>query len=353
METNQLTSKKAMTFRNELYGIAALWIILFHVAMYTTQQTFSVLGGANGGGQLTVNHIVTAIRWLFLRGNMGVDIFLFFSSIGLYQSIHNNSLGRFYVRRFNRVVIPYLLVAIFYFAWHDFIRFDNGIGQFFLNLTTAELWISGKFPLWYASFIVIMYAIYPLLYKWDERTKHISTIIIIMIWVAFTAYMWHKQIPLYMNCERAVSRFPIFLLGIIVAPHVFKGDGFPIKRWLFILSCVVVFVGFAFVFKFYNVPAFIRRYVLGAVGIGIIVIWTTIRNKGWLKHLSKPLVFVGAMTFETYLIHVVIKEIIDINEWWSTCPTWLWYVIVLALTIPLAWCLTKLTDIIKKKFKLA
>lgn len=52
METNQLTSKKAMTFRNELYGIAALWIILFHVAMYTTQQTFSVLGGANGGGNL-------------------------------------------------------------------------------------------------------------------------------------------------------------------------------------------------------------------------------------------------------------------------------------------------------------
>ena len=45
------------------------------------------------------------------------------------------------------------------------------------------------------------------------------------------------------------------------------------------------------------------------------------------------------------------KEIIDINGWWCLCPTWLWYIIVLGLTIPLAWCLTKLTDIIKKKFK--
>jgi peptidoglycan/LPS O-acetylase OafA/YrhL len=352
MESNLLTSKKAMSFRNELYGIAAIWIILFHVALYTTPLQVRALSAIDGGWQLIVNKVFRVVRWIFLRGNLGVDIFLFFSSIGLYQSIHNNNINRFYVRRFNRVVIPYLLVAVFYFAWHDFIRFDNGIGQYLLNLTTAELWISGKFPLWYASFIVIMYAIYPVLYKWDEKTKHMSTILIIITWVTFTAFMWYKQIPLYVHCERAVSRFPIFLLGVIAAPHVFKGEGFPIKHWLFIISCLVVLAGFAFIAVF-HVPAFLRRYILGGVGIGIIVIWTTLRNRGWFKHIAKPLLFVGAMTFETYLIHVIIKEIIDINEWWSVCPTWLWYVIVLVLTIPLAWCLTKLTDSIKKKFRLA
>lgn len=347
---NRLTSKKAMSFRNELYGIAAIWIVLFHVALYTTPLQIKVINDANLW-QTIINHILVIIRWFFLRGNMGVDIFLFFSSIGLYQSFHNNNLSRFYVRRFNRVVIPYLLVAVVYFAWHDFVRFNNGVGQYLLNLTTAELWISGKFPLWYASFIVIMYAIYPLLYKWDEKTKHVSTILIIISWVAFTAFMWYKHIPLYVYCERAVSRFPIFLLGIIAAPHVLKGDGFPIKRWLLVLSCLVVLLGFAFV-AFVHVPTFIRRYILGTVGIGIIVIWTTIRNKGCLRHIAKPLMFVGAMTFETYLIHVVIKEIIGINGWWSVCPTWMWYIIVLVLTIPLAWCLIKLTDAIKKKFKL-
>ena len=351
MEASWLTSKKAMSFRNEIYGIAAIWIIFFHVAMYTTPMQVGVLCNPNCGVQLIVNQLFTKLRWFFLRGNLGVDIFLFFSSIGLYQSIHNNSIGHFYIRRFNRVVIPYLLVAVFYFAWHDFIKYDNGIKQYLLNLTTAELWMSGNFPLWYASFIVIMYAIYPVLYKWDEKTKHFSTILIMVFWVTFTAFMWYKQIPLYVNCERAVSRFPIFLLGIIAAPHVFKGEGFPIKRWLFILSCIIVLVGFTIVYK-YSVPAFIRRYILGAVGIGIIMIWTTLRNKGWLRHIAKPLMFVGAMTFETYLIHVIIKEVINIYKWWSFCPTWLWYIIVLALTIPLAWCLTKLTDIIKKKFKL-
>lgn len=54
MGTNHLTSQKAMTFRNELYGIAALWIILFHVAMYTTPLTISALASemvvGRGGG---------------------------------------------------------------------------------------------------------------------------------------------------------------------------------------------------------------------------------------------------------------------------------------------------------------
>ena len=42
-----LTSKKAMIFRNELYGIAAVWIILFHVALYTTPVVITSLGGEN------------------------------------------------------------------------------------------------------------------------------------------------------------------------------------------------------------------------------------------------------------------------------------------------------------------
>lgn len=91
-----LTSKKAMSFRNELYGIAAIWIILYHVARYTTTLPASVFGEINECWlQIIVNQIFAKMRYLFLFGNLGVDIFLFISSIGLYQSIHNNSIGRF------------------------------------------------------------------------------------------------------------------------------------------------------------------------------------------------------------------------------------------------------------------
>ena len=61
MGANLLTSKKAMTFRNELYGIAAIWIILFHVAMYTNPVRITSLCDANWGGQLAVNKIFNII----------------------------------------------------------------------------------------------------------------------------------------------------------------------------------------------------------------------------------------------------------------------------------------------------
>ena len=99
-------------------------------------------------------------------------------------------------------------------------------------------------------------------------------------------------------------------------------------------------------------PSFIRRYIMGLIGVGIIIIWATLCYKGFCQCLSKPLLFVGAMTFETYLIHVVIKEIIDINQWWCLLPSWIWYIIVLLMTLPIAWGLVKVAEFIKIKFKL-
>ena len=58
------------------------------------------------------------------------------------------------------------------------------------------------------------------------------------------------------------------------------------------------------------------------IAVGIIVIWATLRNNGKLKPLSKPLLFVGAMTYETYIMHVIIKEVVDINNLWTVLPVW-------------------------------
>lgn len=342
-----LTAKEAMAYRNELYGIAALWIILFHVSDYTAPMH------VGEGGINLINLFFHILRIVFHKGNTGVDIFLFLSGIGLYQSIHKNSLPVFYLRRFNRVVIPYLLVTILYFLWHDFIVYDNGWSQYLRNLFTIELWQSGKHPLWYASFIVIMYVIYPILYKLDEKTKHVFTIVLIIAWISFTAFMCHYQWGLYVHVERAVSRVPIFLLGIIAAPFVFEGGSIPIKKYLFVLSCITTIVSMSIILIFQtSMDSYIRRYLMGVAGIGIIIIWSFLRNENHFMSTSKLLSFVGAISFETYLIHVIIKEIVDIKEWWDILPTWLWYIVVITLTIPFAWLLSKIALKIKKYLKL-
>lgn len=78
-------------YRGELFGIAAIMIILHH---------------------LTIRNLgVLTNPYMFIRvqGAMGVDIFLMLSGIGLYFSYTSCSLKEFYFRRFKRIIPAYLL----------------------------------------------------------------------------------------------------------------------------------------------------------------------------------------------------------------------------------------------------
>ena len=62
-------------WRNELYGISILWIMLFHLIV-------------EGRINFKIN---TAIHNIISHGNFGVDIFLFLSGASLYFSLQKNS----------------------------------------------------------------------------------------------------------------------------------------------------------------------------------------------------------------------------------------------------------------------
>ena len=87
------------TYRTQMMGIATLMIIICHsCASKVIMPSF--------------------LAYLFRFGNIGVDIFLFLSGIGLYYSLSKNNLSSkedytsFYKRRFYRIYIPYLIVFI-------------------------------------------------------------------------------------------------------------------------------------------------------------------------------------------------------------------------------------------------
>lgn len=99
--------RDVMNCRNELFGISILWIIAFHIYC----QTGIVGIKAEGFGKW-----VSILLSMFLyRGNIGVDIFLFLSAIGLSKSIQNNNTAAFNKHRFHRVGIPYLFLAVPFF----------------------------------------------------------------------------------------------------------------------------------------------------------------------------------------------------------------------------------------------
>ena len=89
------------SYRGALMGVAIIWVMLYH------------LGDID----------VSVIRVIFGVGYGGVDIFLFLSGFGLYFSLSKkeNSLTRYYKKRFCRVLPEFwLYLLVLFFLGMDF-----------------------------------------------------------------------------------------------------------------------------------------------------------------------------------------------------------------------------------------
>ena len=84
-------------YRGELMGIAMIFIFLFHVALPRYNMFFG----------------------LRRIGNIGVDMFLFLSGVGLWFSwMKHPSVKRFFKRRYLRVYPAWLIISCLYYIPH-------------------------------------------------------------------------------------------------------------------------------------------------------------------------------------------------------------------------------------------
>jgi len=85
--------------RTILLGIATLLVTFFHMYSLDFYELINIRFVAN---------ILTFVKSI---GNVGVDIFLFLSGIGLYFSYKKNNLKQFYMNRFVRILPEFILVV--------------------------------------------------------------------------------------------------------------------------------------------------------------------------------------------------------------------------------------------------
>lgn len=141
-------------YKNEIYGISILWIMLFHgiaIAGISYSNAFPILS--------PINNIIQ-------YGNMGVEIFLVCSGICLYFSfVKNNNLLDFLKKRFARRALPVVLIETLYWAWLCFI--DSGkldVAAFLMRITMIRFWITGDAQIWFVSAIMLFYFLYPYIF---------------------------------------------------------------------------------------------------------------------------------------------------------------------------------------------
>lgn len=201
-----LTLADVSAHRPVLYGFAALWILLYH--MRSTVP--------DGG-------ILLPLAVFQKLGSCGVDIFLLLTGFGLHASLERNpSVKTFCKKRFQRVLPASLMVILFFYGISG-----GGVLGYLARAAIFTYWL-GVLNLWYVPFILTLYLLYPAIYRLQKRSPK-------SLWLLFALSLIPALLVCRFDnrwtavCDLAVCRFPVFLLGCILAPAVKRGAAIP--KW--------------------------------------------------------------------------------------------------------------------------
>lgn len=325
---NNFTWKNVMNHRNAIFGFAAIWIMIYHIYLRYYWPYIPV-----------VSQVIAV-------GNMGVDIFVFLSAIGLSYSIEKNSIKDFYINRFKRVFVPFLLIATPFYIWDALVVYGvnmKALGEFLLNITTLSFWCREGAPSWYIAFVVVAYAIFPLLYKLKKRHKYIL-VLLILLSIAMELLLKFIESPIYIFGERVLSRMPIFLIGMYISDYAKENKKVNIPAAIVVIT--IACLGFVFI-TLYNPDIVLVRYLYAFMSIAFVLVFSFFADKTQEINISKLVIkilnFCGMISLEIYLIHTFILKFLGFYNLLYLTYNAVYYVVVIFATIILAVLVNKIS----------
>lgn len=309
-------------------GVASVMVVLLHffVELY---PAFHIPG-------------VTAVLG---RGNVGVDIFLLVSGMGLWFSMSKNTdMKCFYRKRIHKVLLPTLAITLPYWIWFDLFYKKIGILRLILDWTGLSFWTHGVTTIWYVSLILLCYLCYPLVFQMQKKNRNLviglATTLIVLLCL-FAAVMPQA----YERYEIALTRLPVFLIGSYLGEYLLNKQTPESSKHvlnLYIMVTVIMFAASAVVNdRNHMLGVMLYRYGSGGVGILICFVVCWVLEKWTLKFISKFLKYLGTVSLQLYLIHVMIRNAVHespLGAWIGT-PQRLVVIVVFILVSLLLTCL--------------
>lgn len=313
-------------YRGELMGAAMLFVILFHVGLPREDAFYG----------------------LRRIGNIGVDMFLFLSGVGLWFSwTKRPSLKHFFTRRYLRVYPAWLITACLFYI-PDFL----GSRQFSTNiidllgdvLINWDFWLHDELSFWYIPATMMLYLFAPAYMQLIIKHPVYRWLPVVMImWCILVQYVTpiHAAVG---HLEIFWSRVPIFFIGINFGKAVKEKrcmDG--ASLWLIVLVFVMAFASSVFLeqVRHGQFPLFIERMLYIPLTVTAILLLNRVfrRTPKWFNATFRE---VGALSLEAYLIHLHFVLVHIERFHWSYWPTFL---VCIAITMPLAWLLHKIVEL--------
>ena len=261
----------------------------------------------------------TSLIYFFrTKSQIGVDIFLFLSGIGLYYSyIKNNNIKEFYLKRFSRILPLYFIIIIIWLSFFD--KNINTFMDFFNRITFIDFFIDDDFSHWFIIFILLMYLIFPILYKilfveieYEKTYLFIITLILTVVIYVALSFVINSDTKEPYWIELFLSRMSIFLWGIVAG--YFVKNNFKInfvKTMIYLILTIIV--GFSLIY--YKVGIFasltFTRCLYAPMAIALCIILsqllTLLKDNGFIKQI---LAYIGKYTLEIYLLYEKVEGLI-------------------------------------------
>lgn len=335
VKANLLNYASFSAHRNAIYGMAALWIVLFHGTTLEKVARFEPLFLYN-----TIN-----------MGNIGVDVFILLSGIGLYFSYSKSPrLGEFYRKRFVRVYIPYLLMTLPYIIT-IFVNGEIDLGLFIRAIFTVNFWTGEKKPIdfWYISAILVFYLLYPLIHRFifrrklkhERQTGGISTgkreflrmLLLAAVPIAIGAVMFYCCYDIYIIIDRVPSRLAVFVIGTYMGRLVKEKRRF---NPIFLIAAVLIVVGSYPLYQDMLLVGFWNRCYGSLTGIALVYIWSQIFTLLSVIRADKIFAFFGTFSLEIYIIAILFRKLFVKTEWYDGYVME-HYVIAMLIALAAAW----------------
>ena len=314
-------------FRAEQMGAAMLFVILFHVALDRGDPFYG----------------------LRRCGNVGVDIFLFLSGVGLWFSwVKTPDVLRFYRRRLLRIVPTWIVVATAFYL-PDYLvarRFSHSIVDLIGDITINwDFWLHDELTFWYVPAIMALYLVAP----WYMRLVQSRPV---YRWLPLLMVIWCVMVQWVLPIHHAVghieifwSRVPIFFIGINFGEMVRTHRQLPSEAvWLLLVTFLMTFGTCLYLeqVRHGQFPLFVERMLYIPFTVCTVLVMNRIfrRTPQWVNRLFR---FVGALSLEAYLIHI---HFVLVYVQPYHLGYWLTFLVTVAITLPIAWLLQRLIGLV-------
>ncbi len=339
--------------RSELMGFAIIIVMLFHV---NTPRADAFFG-------------------LRRMGNLGVDIFLFLSGIGLWFSwAKQQNWKRFYLNRALRIYPAWLLVAgyfyisNFHYGHPRYALPFGGTGNAGIDsvidlcgevLFNWDFWLHDELTFWYVPATMMLYLFAPMYMELVRRWP-------VYRWLVVLPLMWPIMVQYVTPIHQAVghieifwSRVPIFFLGINIAESIRQKKTIDRAAWPMVIGLFAISLGACIwleQMRHGRFPLYTERmlYIVLAVTTVLIVSGSlgslgtgTVDPKSGsavpvpCDPLCKALAWVGGISLEIYLVHIefILKPLYRLHlGYWPTA------LLLIAISLPVAWIVAKISN---------